>query len=52
MNVMVRFKYEEIRERRIGKVAESSSEGSFTFNYSGLPAHAIDMFLPFRRLRI
>lgn len=52
MNVMVRFKYEEIRERRIGKVSEASSEGSFTFNYSGLPAHAIDMFLPFRRLRI
>tara|TARA_Y100000034_G_scaffold118949_1_gene160220 strand:- start:151 stop:1116 length:966 start_codon:yes stop_codon:yes gene_type:complete len=52
MNVMVRFKYEEIRERRIGKVSESSSEGSFTFNYSGLPAHAIDMFLPFRRLRV
>jgi len=52
MNVMVRFKYEEVRERRIGKVSESSAEGSFTFNYSGLPAHAIDMFLPFRRIRI
>ena len=52
MNVMVRFKYEEVRERRIGKVSESSQEGSFTFNYSGLPAHAIDMFLPFRRIRV
>lgn len=52
MNVMVRFKYEEIRERRIGKVSESTAEGSYAFNYSGLPAHAIDMFLPFRRLRI
>ena len=52
MNVMVRFKYEEVRERRIGKVSESSQEGSFTFNYSGLPAHAIDMFLPFRRVRV
>ena len=52
VSTIVRFRYEEIRERRIGKTSESTDMGSSSFSYSGIPSVALDMLAPYVMLRV
>ena len=52
INTIVRYRYEEIRERRIGKSSESTDMGSMTFNYNGVPGFSLDLLSPYIMLSL
>lgn len=51
-NALVRWHYEEIRERRIGKFSESRGEQSISFDYANLPNYIRELISPFMIRRL
>jgi hypothetical protein len=51
-DALVRFRYEEIRERRIGKFSERRGEQSVSFDFSNLPVYIRELISPFMIRRL
>ena len=51
-NSLVRWRYEEVRERRIGRSSVSTDAQSTSFDFSNIPNYIIQMFAPYQTRRI
>ena len=51
-NSLVRWRYEEVRERRIGRTSLSTDTQSTSFDFSNIPNYIIQMFAPYQIRRI
>lgn len=49
---LVRWRYSNIKENRVGKFAETRGEQTFSFDYSNIPRIIKDLIMPFRAIRI
>ena len=51
-NSLVRWRYEEIRERRIGRFSVSGDRESSSFDFSNIPSYITQMIAPYQLRRI
>jgi len=51
-SALVRWRFEEMRERRSGKFSESRGEQSFSFDYSNVPVYIKEILNPYRIHRV